>query len=116
MTFLHEYKAHSDPELTVLLGAHCPACDMEHGFRVNHEYWAREGKDVWYFNGNYESPTFYNSAEMKGLGSMLSNKKKWPGYPRCHSFLENGEWRFLDDSTHEMAGMEHVPMVPVRER
>ena len=111
--FLHEYQSRADSERTVLLGAHCPACDFEHSFRVDEKYWSREGKDVWYFNGDYERPTFYNSEKMKKLGSMLSQNPKRTRI--CHSYLENGLWRFLKDSTHDMAGQENVPMVPIKE-
>ena len=102
---LHPYPSHGgDPDRTVLLGAHCPACNMEHGFRVDAKHWAREGKDVWEFDGNMEKPTF--------VGSMLSNKRKWPGYPLCHSYVRNGKWEFLNDSTHDLAG-QTVDMIPI---
>ena len=104
MALLVAYPAHDDPDRIVLLGAHCPACNMEHGFRVDAEYWARDGKDVWIFDGDWERPTFQ--------GSMLSNKRGWPGYPTCHSFVEDGQWRFLADCTHDLAG-QTVPMVPI---
>ena len=100
---LNSYK--SSEGIVVLLGALCPACGFEHSFRIVEEYWAKEGLDVWGFNGDFDSPTFD--------GSMLSNKKNWPGYPLCHSYLENGKWRFLTDSTHKMAGQENIPMIPV---
>lgn len=99
---LYPYPAHSDEQRIVLYGAWCPACDLEHGFRVDTEYWAREGLDVWGFDGDLDDPTF--------TGSMLSNRDEHPGYPRCHSYLEAGVWRFLDDCTHELAG-QNVPMV-----
>ena len=104
--YLHPYYG-GDPERIVLLGAHCPACNMEHSFRIDADYWQREGLDVWKWDGNWERPTF--------TGSMLSNKRQWPGYPRCHSYLENGRWRFLKDSTHPLAGQEDVPMVPIKD-
>ena len=99
---LREYKAHSDPDLTVLLVALCPGCGWEHSFRVHAEYWGREGRDVWTFNGDYERPTF--------TGSMLSQNPKRTRI--CHSYLENGQWRFLGDCTHELVG-QTVPMVPI---
>ena len=104
MALLSEYKAHSDSELTVELGALCPACKVEHHFRVAAEFWARDGKDVWTFNWNYERPTFH--------GSMLANARGLTDNPRCHSFVEDGQWRFLDDCTHELAGKTR-PMIPV---
>lgn len=88
-----------------MLSALCPACDFEHSFRVDlvgHGKW--ENGNFWSFDGNYEKPTF--------SPSMLSN----PGgledfHPICHSFLENGIWRYLGDCTHDMANQE-VPMIP----
>ena len=71
------------------------------------EYWAREGTDVWTFNGDFEKPTF--------RASMLSQN---PDYSRtrriCHSFLTDGVWNFLTDCTHDLAG-QSVPMVPITE-
>lgn len=32
--------------------------------------------------------------------------------PRCHSFVENGRWRFLSDCTHELVG-QTVPLEPL---
>ena len=59
---------------------------------------------VWSFNGNYDAPTF--------SPSMLANKgRQEEHHPICHSFLENGVWRFLGDCTHDMAG-QRVPMIP----
>lgn len=37
-----------------------------------------------------------------------------PDDARCHSFLREGVWEFLSDSTHELAG-QSVPMVPLPE-
>ena len=52
---------------------------------------------MWTFDGNYDSPTF--------SPSMLSNKGRVDGHhPICHSFLRNGKWEYLNDSTHDMAG------------
>ena len=90
--------------IPVLLGAHCPACGFEHSFRIGAEYWAREGKDVWEWNGSWDKPTF--------VGSMLSRNPKRTRV--CHSYLRDGVWEFLKDSTHAMAG-QMVPMAPISE-
>ena len=77
------------------LAALCPACKWEHEFT----------KETWKFDGNFAGPTFWPS--------MLFNKD---GYydplPRCHSFLSEGRWQFLPDSTHELAG-QTVDMIPI---
>ena len=65
---LAAYPSYSGPDdRYVLLGAHCPACDFEHGFRIDSEYWAHEGKDVWEFNGDYDLPTFVGSDAIEEL-------------------------------------------------
>jgi hypothetical protein len=67
---------------------YCPACKRGHLFDQR-----------WKFNGDRDAPTFD--------GSMLVQEN--PGYqPRCHSFLRDGVWEFLDDSTHQVRGK--VPM------
>ena len=104
-----------------MLGAHCPACGWDHNFAVDLEYWAAEyqkqvemgykkpkQRDTWDFDGNYDSPTF--------SPSMLSNSgQSDPDRPLCHSFLQQGQWHFLGDCTHDLAG-QTVPMVPIVER
>ena len=99
--WLSEFYGDAEGKLIIMLGAHCPACDFEHSFRIGAEYWDREGLAVWEFNGDYERPTF--------TGSMLSRG----GKRRCHSYLENGQWRFLADCTHALAG-QTVPMVRIK--
>ena len=90
-----------DENIIAELGALCPACGFEHVFRVdldNHGYWKG---DHWEFNGDYDKPTF--------SPSMLCSQE--PRHPVCHSYLEDGKWRFLDDCSHDMAG-QTVDMIP----
>ena len=114
---LRDYVAHEQPERIVLIGALCPACGIEHNLRVDAEYWADDHrravargytgpeKKPWIFNGDYQRPTF--------SPSILANKDRHdPDRPLCHSFLENGHWRFLADCTHDLAG-QTVPMIPL---
>ncbi len=61
----------------------CPGCECYHLFDSR-----------WTFNGDFEKPTFD--------GSMLVNKDDPTS--RCHSFLTNGEWQFLQDCFHHLAG------------
>ena len=49
-----------------------------------------------------EKPTFSPSIHLDGQQEH---------HPRCHSFLQDGIWRFLGDCTHEMAN-QNVPMIP----
>lgn len=68
--------------------AYCPGCKCHHLFDRH-----------WKFDGNFEKPTF--------SPSMLVDAN----YPdsRCHSFVRNGNWEFLLDCAHELAGRT-VPM------
>jgi hypothetical protein len=54
----------------------------------------------WTFNGNYEKPTFSPS---------LLVFKDDPA-SRCHSFVKDGQWEYLSDCFHSLAG-KTVPMV-----
>lgn len=44
--------------------------------------------------------------------SILTKSKRSGVKFRCHSFLQNGQWRFLNDCTHSLKG-KVVPMVPL---
>jgi hypothetical protein len=67
-------------------GVMCPACKRVHYFDTG-----------WKFDGNHERPTFDPSMLVQGyLGGGKTGT--------CHSFLKNGQWQFLSDSTHELAG------------
>jgi len=76
----------------------CPGCKREHPFTV-----ARNDcpppEHNWTFDGNAEAPTF--------APSLLCDKD----YPqhRCHSFVERGMIRFLDDCHHDLKG-QIVPL------
>lgn len=50
----------------------------------------------WDWNGDLEKPT-------------LKPSIKTQGYSLCHSYLTDGVFEFLNDSTHSLAG-QHVPM------
>lgn len=79
----------------------CPGCLCAHGVVV-------DGNGAWGFNGADDSPTF--SPSILVYGTKVGDNPA-PGYeagqvlsPRCHSFVENGWIRFLDDSEHDLAG------------
>lgn len=84
----------------------CPACATLHLFRLA----ADDGTPppsgpVWTWNGSTTAPTFEASMLVRdnhpgGEGSV------------CHSFLRNGVWDYLPDSTHALAGQQ-VPMIPL---
>lgn len=59
-------------------------------------------RPVWGWNGDLEKVTL--------SPSILTRN----GDDICHSFLKDGVWDFLPDSTHKYAGQK-VPMVPLPE-
>lgn len=62
----------------------CPGCEEVHQIPVG-------PPRGWNFSGTREAPTFAPSILTKAG-------------PRCHSFLEGGQIRFLDDCAHHLAG------------
>lgn len=63
----------------------CPGCNTIH-----------EVNQTWGFNGDIASPTFTPSIMVVWEGGGIRKV--------CHSFVEDGKIRFLDDCTHSMAG------------
>lgn len=91
---------------------HCPGCDEDHDVGLS-----------WQFNNDMVKPTFYPSILVRG-GHFIENGGCWckfneehPDDPttfqckRCHSYVENGNIRFLDDCSHSLAG-QTVPLKP----
>lgn len=85
------------PDAEGSLWIQCPGCDDPH--RV-----ALDGPHAWTWDGDEEQPTIYPSILVLG------------GAPDgvCHSFVSQGAWIFLADSTHALAG-QTVPVVPLPE-
>lgn len=77
----------------------CPGCGYTHFLAV--EKPNRHGAK-WDFSGDAHSPTFSPSLV------VTVNADRDPDFesPRsvCHSFIRNGNWEFLSDSTHQLAG------------
>ncbi len=79
----------------------CPGCVAEvknsalHMLPVNS---SRVKEPSWDWNGSLFSPTLSPSI-LTGKDTLYV----------CHSFLRNGIFEFLDDSTHSLAG-KHAPM------
>lgn len=63
----------------------CPGCRFAHIFDSR-----------WTFNDSVERPTF--------TPSLLVNENSNNGKPRCHCVVTDGKIRFLQDSTHALAG------------
>lgn len=76
---------------------YCPGCDEHHPIRVKGD--RADGAGPWKWNGDLVNPTV--------SPSLLCNKSD-PA-TRCHSFIKNGNWQFLGDCFHELAG-QTVPI------
>lgn len=80
----------------------CPGCDDAHRIVV-------DAPDSWTWDGNEDTPTISPS-----ILATYPRPVKWGGDRVCHSFIRAGQWEFLADSTHVLAG-QTVPMVPLPE-
>ncbi len=76
-------------KLDVGWAAYCPGCHEMHIF----------DRDRWEFNEDLEKPSFSPSLVVDPNGDK-----------RCHSFVIEGKWVFLEDCWHELKSTE-VPMV-----
>lgn len=76
---------------------YCPGCQEVHQI-----------DSTWQFDGNLEAPTISPSILKHGHWTGTPEDKVWS--PQCHSFVRNGQWEFLADSEHALAG-QTVPMV-----
>lgn len=87
-----------DGERDVRLVFHCPGCHFIHSIRVSGE------SPVWQFNGDVDHPTVHPSIRVQWYHGDDDRC--------CHSFLEDGRLRFLDDCTHDLAGQTvDVPLL-----
>lgn len=83
----------------------CPACTRfgEAGGSL-HQVVISGGPVTWDWDGNVEAPTVSPSLLVQG---------GWKGQDTiCHSFIVNGQWQFLGDCTHDLAG-QTVPLPPL---
>ena len=64
----------------------CPGCKHDHAVYV------AGIEKVWDWNGSLEKP------------SLTPSVLTWNNTSRCHSFVKDGQIRFLNDCTHELAG------------
>lgn len=78
----------------------CPGCDAAHQLWVlDPDKPAPVIAVVWGWDGDLDRPTFHPS--------LLTHAG--PG-TRCHSYIKSGNWEFLADCDHALAGMT-VPCV-----
>ena len=97
----------------------CPGCEMVHKVVTS--------PNGWTFNGDEAKPTFGPSLLVRGghyvpgwEGPRCYCNQPRDGLPaswrcfQCHSFVENGMIRFLDDCSHAFAGHpDPVPLPPL---
>lgn len=74
----------------------CPGCETSHVIDLG----------LWEWDGGVERPSFHPSL----LIYRTVGPENTP--ERCHSFIRDGKWQYLSDSTHALAGLT-VPMVPI---
>ena len=81
----------------------CPGCQQMHHVTVN-------GSRGWTFNGDGDKPTFSPSVLVKGTvpitdaehEAIMFGGQVTPVPRVCHSFVTDGQIRFLSDCTHEL--------------
>lgn len=100
----------------------CPGCDKLHAVNlVGPEGYRPEV--CWDWDGNLESPTIspsilcHNSVFLHEDGTQCPNwhedyETRTHTQGPCHSFVRNGQWEFLSDCAHELAG-KTVPVPPL---
>lgn len=90
----------------------CPACDDLHRITL-------DAPNSWTWDGNETAPTIGPSILVTGVQWAPDQHFYKPGHAavpaggqiRCHSFVIAGQWQFLADCTHTLAG-QTVPLVP----
>ena len=83
----------------------CPGCDEAHRVTVNQQ-------GSWTWDGDVERPTISPSILVSGTQRAEGESFHRPrhagaiagGPTVCHSFVRDGRWEFLTDSTHVLAG------------
>lgn len=79
-------------------GFECPGCKSWHVLSL------KPAKPGWTFSGTVENPTLSPSILQKTNDPSAKTYQKNAMSSVCHSFVENGKIRFLDDCTHELKG------------
>lgn len=85
---------HDKKDIIIGYRFECPGCKFSH---MLHTEYKNSFGAIWKFNGDVDKPTF--------KPSLFINKGKINvDIPLCHSYITNGTIKFLNDSTHELAG------------
>lgn len=91
----------------------CPGCQKAHRPQIKGEAGDLPVGPCWEWNGQdgelfgIEPSLLVNGGEHSPTPEQIA-----AGFHRCHSFIRNGEWEFLSDSTHALAG-QRVKLVPL---
>lgn len=80
----------------------CPGCEEMHQIPT-------AGPKAWKFNGDLERPTFSPSVLITCKWSKQNETGETMKDQCCHFFIEDGQFRFLNDCTHKLAGVT-MPM------
>jgi hypothetical protein len=98
------------------IGFHCPGCNEVHQIVV-------DGSRGWSWNGDGDKPTVTPSILVTGkrritedeYQRLMRGERVEVDDLRCHSFVVDGQWQFLTDCTHALAGKTvEMPDYPVR--
>lgn len=96
----------------------CPGCEKQHSVGIASPLGDHR---VWAFNHDYTAPTFTPSLLVtyghyvtgtlaKDCAECSTNRKRCG---RCHSFIVDGQWQFLNDCSHSLAGKTvPIPELP----
>lgn len=81
----------------------CPACDETHQVGIDSPTTV-----IWDYNDDTSLPTFSPSILVRGIIPPTDKELDEGTFVRkprvCHSFIENGMIRYLDDCTHKLSG------------
>ena len=95
----------------------CPGCRDRHTVMIEP---SRPGTPVWHWNRSKNEPTINPSILVRGTipitddeaDRIMAGDTIIPDSFVCHSFVADGEIRFLGDCTHDLAG-KTVPLEPM---
>jgi hypothetical protein len=73
----------------------CPACDSFHQIQI-------DGSRGWTWNGDADRPTVSPSLLVTYNGKDAGIDDAPPAV--CHTFIRDGQWHYLTDCTHALAG------------
>ncbi len=98
MRALHEERSRGNETVTI----YCPGCEVVHVIYVRGLSGAGYRLHGW--NHDVDNLTIAPSLLITGGPDPAA---------RCHSYIVNGQWRYLDDCTHRLAGQTvDLPELP----